>query len=347
MSITQKSFGTLSGGEEVFLYEVDNGCGLKAEFLNLGCIIKSLCVTHPVHGDVDVVLGRDSIEDYEQNVGNLGATVGRYANRIRFAEFEIDGRQYLSEPTPDGHLLHSGKANFAKRLWEASYDDESSDSITFRISSPDGDNGFPGDLDALVTFTLDGKSLVIHYEAVATKDTILNFTNHSYFNLNGHNSGDVLGHELRIDADYYTPMTEDRVPSGEIVSVKETPFDFTASKVVGADAFSEHEQTTMFGSYDHNFVLRGTGLREVACLKGDKTGISMTTSTDKPGLQLYLPLFMKGDKTYKDSAVYNKCQGICLETQFFPGGTCFSHFPSSVVRSGDKYDYTTVYAFDF
>lgn len=343
MSISEEHFGTMPTGEEVRVYTVDNGRGLKAEFLNLGCVIRRLTVKDKHGKDTDVVLGRDSFEEYIKNPGNFGATVGRCANRIRHGKFTIGGREYLGEPNQRGHLLHSGWANFALRVWQASYESEESNTISFEIKSPDGENGFPGNIDAVVSFTLDDTSLVINYKAVADKDTIMNFTNHSYFNLNGHASGDVLNHELRLNAGFITPTDDEGIPTGEIVSVKNTPFDFTETKAVGRDLSLEGDGGIK--GYDDNFVIGGTGLREAAYLKGDKTGITMITVTDKPGLQIYTPLFLKGDKAYKDGAYYNKYQGICLESQFFPNSIEYSHFPSPVVKCGDKYEYTTVYSF--
>ncbi len=347
MSISAEKFGTMPSGEEVYLYTVDSGEGLRAEFLSLGCIIRSLVVTDDNGRETDVALGRETLEEYVNGVGNFGATVGRVANRIRGGQFTIGDTTYNGEPNQKGHLLHSGWANFALRVFRASYDGEDSSSISFEIDSPDGENGFPGDLNAVVTFTLSGRELAIHYEAVANKDTILNFTNHSYFNLNGHESGNVLEHILRINADFYTPLDPTLIPTGEIIKVQGTPYDFTAPKKVGTDIASEHEQMQISGGYDTNFVLRSRGMREAAYLKGDKTGMVMRTYTDKPGLQIYTPGFLKGDKAFKGGAYYDKYQGICLETQHFPNAIEFGHFPSPIVRCGEKYDSQTIYSFDF
>jgi len=342
MSITKQQFGTMPTGEEVYLYTLDNGEGVRVEFLNLGCIIRRLIITDKSGKETDIVLGRDTLEQYLNNVGNLGATVGRVANRIRHGRFEINGEVFQGEPNQRGHMLHSGWANFAFRLWQVSYDSEDDNSISFEIKSPDGENGFPGDLDAVVTFTLEGTSLINHYEAVANKDTIIGFTNHSYFNLNGHDSGGVLEHSLRINADFITPMDDTLIPTGEITSVKNTPFDFTELIEVG-----KYIKEGSADGYDHNFVLRGNGLREAVYIKGDKTNIGMTIHTDKPGLQFYIAQFFNGTKVYKDGIYYGKDQAVCLEAQMFPNSTEYSHFPSAVVKCGDKYDYTTIYSFDF
>ena len=347
MSISKQKFGTMPTGEEVYMYVAENEY-LKAEFLDFGCILRSLVVKNTPGGDVDVVLGRETLESYIENKGCHGITVGRFANRIRNSSFVIDGETYTCEPNEnETNLLHSGWSNFGRRLWKGSFEAEESNSVSFEFFSPDGENGFPGDLNAIVTFTLDGKALDIHYEAVANKDTIINFTNHSYFNMNGHNSGSMLEHTMKLNADFYTPIDDTTIPTGEILSVKGTPFDFTAGKKVGKDIFSDFEQVAKVRGYDHNFVLRGTGLREVAYLTGDKTGITMTTITDKPGVQIYSGQGISNADIFKGNSTYEAYQGIALETQIFPNCTEYSHFPSAVVKCGDKYDYTTIYSFDF
>ena len=346
MSIEKQKFGTLPTGEDVYLYTVDNHAGLKAEFIDFGCTIRSLKVDDGKGTEVDVVLGRETLESYIENKGCHGITVGRFANRIHNATYEIGGETFKAEPNENENLLHSGWANFGRRMWKAVIEDETADCISFEFFSPDGENGFPGDLNAIVTFTLEGKSLKIHYEAVANKDTIINFTNHSYFNMNGHASGTMLEHTLKLNADFYTPIGEGIIPTGEIVSVKGTPFDFTEGKKVGADIFSDFEQIKAVNGYDHNFVLRGTGLREVAYLTGDKTGLTMTTITDKPGVQIYSGQGISPQDTFKGNVNYEAYQGIALETQIFPNCTEYSHFPSALVECGDKYDYTTIYSFD-
>lgn len=347
MSIAKQKFGTLPSGEEVYAYTVDNHEGLKAQFIDYGCVITKLIVSDEDKGDIDVVLGRDTLEPYIKNPCCLGMTVGRYANRMRNSTFILNGEVYTQEPNEGKNICHSSWSNFGKRVWQAKYDDENANAISFELSSPDGENGYPGDLNSVVTFTLDGKKLDIHYEAVANKDTVVNFTNHSYFNLNGHASGTVLDHSLQIHADFYTPVDDELIPTGEILSVKGTALDFTEAKKIGRDIGEDKpELKAAKGGYDHNFVLRGTGLREIAVLKGDKTGLKMTTYTDKPGVQIYGGMGLGGE-VYKDGAEYAPYQGVCLETQFFPNSMEYSHFPSVVVKCGEKYDYTTIYSFDF
>ena len=337
LAITKQKYGTLPDGRDVHMYTVDNGEGLKAEFLDFGCVITRLVVTDENSIATDVVLGQSGLDTYIDNFGNLGITVGRFANRMRNSMFEINGEKFYQEPNEGKNICHSSISNFGKMLWQASYDDASSE-ISFELLSPDGENGYPGDLNTVVTFTLEGKKLIIHYEAVSSKDTPVNLTNHSYFNLNGHLSGCVCHHTLKLYADYYTPTDSENIPTGEILTVKGTPYDFTAGKKVGADMEKA-------GLYDLNYVLKGSGLRKAAELWGDKTGIKMTTYTDKPGLQLYVR-DNYGDLVYKDGAKYDPYQSICLETQLFPNCMEYSHFPSAVVKCGEKYDYTTIYEFE-
>lgn len=344
--ITKELFATAVDGREVYLYTVDNGNGMSAEFINLGCIIRKITVPDKNSNPTDVVLGRETYEEYLNNSGYYGAAVGRVANRIRDAHFELNGTEYKVSANRDGYCLHGGFESFAQKIWTECGIDDSNMSVSFELTSPDGDEGFPGDLHCVVTYTLtEDNALKINYEAVSDKDTIVNFTNHSYFNLNGHNSGNILGHRLCINADFYTPSDDSNIPTGEILKVEGTPFDFTGEKEVGRDIDSDYPTIAKIGTYDHNWVLRGRGLREVASLVGDKSGIRMKTFTDKPGMQIYVPNKLDG-RVSKGGAVYADRGAICLETQLFPNGAQLSHFPSPILRCGDKYDYTTVYSFD-
>lgn len=345
MSVSSKLFGTTPDGEEVYLYTVENN-DVKAEFISLGCIVKKLIVKDKASNSVDVVLGRDTLEEYLSNDGYLGAAVGRFANRIRDARFDIDGITYNIVPNEGNNTLHGGPKSYAKRVWECVSAEPDSSTVSFELKSSDGDEGFPGNLDVVVTYTLtDDNALDIHYEAVSDKDTVVNLTNHSYFNLNGHNSGDILSHRLKINADFITPATDEKIPYGEVLSVKGTPFDFTEFKTVGRDIDADDGQVKIAGGYDNNWVINGRGMREAAVLIGDRTGIKMTTYTDKPGVQVYSGNFLAGDRVCKDGAVYNKRNGICLETQHFPNSTEIGHFPSPILRCGEKYDFTTRYVF--
>ncbi len=342
MSVKKELFGVTKDGQEVYVYKADNGKGLSAEFISLGCIIKNLYVN-----GTDVVLGRDSISEYEDNNGYFGAAVGRVANRIGKARFTLNGEVYKLAANSKGNTLHGGNISFAHRVWNGACYDENGSSVEFTYLSHDGEEGFPGNLDCKVTYTLtDDNSLEIRYEAVSDKDTVVNFTNHSYFNLNGHNSGSVLGHSLKINSAFYTPADSTCAPTGEILSVENTPFDFREPKKIGRDIDADFTQIRLFDGYDHNYVLDGCGMREAAVLIGDESGIKMTTYTEKPGMQVYTGNVIEEGRVCKDNAVYAPHDAICLETQFFPNSTSFSFFPSPILRCGDKYDYTTVYKFD-
>lgn len=345
VSVSKSLFGIMPDGKEVHLYTVENK-GIRAEFISYGCILKSLVVKDKNKNDVDVVLGRDTLEEYLNNGGCLGETVGRFANRINNAEFELDGKIYKISANEGKNCLHGGTKGFSKYVWDCNSFDPDSSAISFEMTSPDGDQGFPGNLNVIVTFTLtDDNALDIHYEAVCDKDTVINLTNHSYFNLNGHDSGDMLSHKLKINGGFVTLTDDKQIPHGEIVSVKGSPFDFTEFKSVGQDINADVEQVKIAGGYDHNWVLSGRGMKEAAVLVGDKTGIKMTTYTDKPAVQIYTCNGIDSERKYKNGAVYHARQGICLETQYFPNSIEVSHFPSPILKCGEKYDTTTRYSF--
>lgn len=347
MSIEKKVFGKLPNREDVYVYTLDNNNGLRAEILTYGGIVKNLWTKDKKGSDIDVVLGRDTLAEYIDNDGYLGAAIGRVANRIKDSQFILNGVSYKVGANQGKDSLHGGFCGFDKKNWTAQEaGDENAPSLILTAQSPDGEEGFPGKLDIKITYTITKEnSLLIKYEAVTDKDTIINLTNHSYFNLNGHASGDILDHTLWIDADYYTPNTEECMPDGEILKVAGTPFDFTTPKTIGRDINSECEQIKMFGGYDHNFIIKGTGYRKGAVLTGDKSGIAMEMYTDKPGVQIYTSNSLDINRIGKDGVVLKKHPAVCLETQFFPNSTSFSHFTSPILRKGDKYNYSTEYKF--
>jgi len=347
MSITKTHFGYMPDGEEVFLYTLDNGKNLRAEIINYGGIIKNLWVRDSSGSYVDVVLGRDSLEEYLENTGFFGAFVGRYANRIGMSKFTIGETEYSLFANNGKNSLHGGKKGFDKYvLREGALRDGDSPSVTFEMLSPDGDEGYPGNLKVSLTYEVNSDDgLLIHYEAVSDKDTIINLTNHSYFNLNGASSGDALGHSLWMNCPFYTPNTPECMPRGEILSVKDTPFDFLTPKKLGDVIGSDCEQLTMFKGFDHNFVIEGRGFRKAATLSGEKSGIVMDVYTDKPGVQFYSCNGTQPGRVCKGGVIYPTHGGLCLETQFFPNSTTFSHFPSPVFKAGEIYDYKTEYRF--
>lgn len=347
MSITKKSFGFMPDGREVFLYTLDNNKNLRAEIINYGGIIKSLFVKDKNGEYKDVVLGRDTIEEYLSNDGCYGALVGRVCNRIYRGKFNIGNNSYSVGINNGKNSLHGGKKGFDKYLWEAvEKDDENNPQLVLSILSKDNDEGYPGNLDVVVTYTIsENDGLVIHYEAVSDKDTIVNLTNHSYFNLNGIGNENIYDMDMQLNCSFYTPNTDECMPYGEILSVKNTPFDFLEWKKVGQDINSDYEQLKMFGGYDHNLVIDGLGFRKAGELKSDKTGICMEFYTDKPGVQLYTGNCINEEKVCKNKLVYKKHEALCLETQYFPNSTSYSHYPSPILKANQKYDFTTEYRF--
>ena len=340
MSVIREKIAEING-KEVFEFSLNNENGLTAHILNYGGIVKRL-----TYKGVDVVLGRDTIEEYQDNDGYYGALIGRNSNRIENSEFELNGKIYKLYNNDGRNNLHGGKEGFDKKVWDAEVVDAEEPSLVLRLVSPDGEEGFPGEVTVRVTYTLTSdNSIKIHYEGETDADTVLNMTNHSYFNLNGHSSGDICGHSLWIDTDFYTPNTEECMPYGEILSVKGTSFDFKTNDTLGERFASKHPQTEMFGGFDHNIILNGRGYRKVACLTGDKSGISMEVYTDRSGIQLYTGNMIDDKRVCKEKAVYVKHGALCLETQDFPNGLKYSHFPNGILRKNEKYDTVTVYRF--
>lgn len=347
MSIKKESFGFMPDGKEVFLYTLDNGKNLKAEIISYGGIVRSLYVKNNRGEYTDVVLGRDTLEEYLENDGCFGALIGRYANRIYRGTFSIDGKEYKVGINDGKNSLHGGIKGFNKYVWDVKeVDDEHNPSIELSLTSPDGDEGFPGTLRVKAAYTLSDKDgLVINYRAVSDNDTIVNLTNHSYFNLNGIGGENIYNLNMKMNCSFYTPNTDECLPYGEVLSVKGTPFDFTDGKKAGEDINSDYPQLKMFGGYDHNFIIDGMGFRKAAVVSSDKTGIVMEVYTDKPGVQLYTGNCIQEGRICKNGLTYKKHDALCLETQHFPNSTSYSHFPSPILRAGEEYNFTTEYRF--
>lgn len=345
MSITKNDFGKTKAGEQVFVYTLDNNNGLSADILTLGGIIKSLYVTDKNGVKHDVVLGRDTIEDYSANDGYLGALIGRHANRIENSVFTIGDNEYHVGINEGKNSLHGGVVGFDKKVWAAVAKDSDEPSLELSITSPDGEEGFPGNLEVKVIYTLTkDNSIKIDYNATTDKDTVLSMTNHSYFNLGGHDSGTIDDHILQMNSAFYTPNNDECMPTGEVDSVCSTPFDFRAPKPIGQDINSDFEQIKMFGGYDHNFAIIGRGMRLFAVVSSPKTDITMHVYSDLPGVQLYTSNALS-DGIYKNGAHYTTHQALCLETQYFPNSMAHSHFPSPVLKKGDTYHTVTEYKF--
>ena len=338
MSITRNNYGEVNG-EKVYSFVLKNN-NLEAEILNYGGIITKL-----IYKGTDVVLGRNNLEEYLENSGCFGAIIGRNSNRIENAEFTLNGKNYKLFANNGRNNLHGGKIGFDKKVWNAEMVDDIEPQLILTLVSLDMEEGFPGEAKVKVTYSISDDALKIRYEAESDEDTVMNLTNHSYFNLNGHNSGKINGHKLWLNCDFYTPNTKECMPCGEIHSVKNTPFDFSVESNIGERIESDFEQIRMFDGFDHNFAINGSGLRLAGKLTGDKTGITMETYTDCPGVQIYTSNSLQSGRVCKDGAVYAPHHGICLETQEFPNNLRFSHFPSSILKKGEKYDKTTIFKF--
>jgi aldose 1-epimerase len=307
-------FGTMPSGEPVEQVELSSG-RLRAEVLTLGAIVRSLEVSGR-----NVVLGLDTVEDYLTRSRYFGAVVGRYGNRIAGGRFTLDGAEYRLPANNGPNSLHGGTEGFDRKVWTIA--DRSATSVTLTLTSPDGDQGYPGTLTASVTYTLDNDALRIDYAAETDAPTVVNLTNHSYFNLNG--GGDVLDHVVRIEAEHYLPVDADKIPTGERAPVKGTPFDFTEPHAVGE---------RYDGAYDHCFVLDG-GMWVTA------GGLTMEVTTTEPGVQFYSGSMLDGVAT-----PYGPFAGLCLETQHFPDSPNQPDYPSTVLRPGERRTSTTTYAF--
>ena len=343
--VTQESFGRMPDGADVNIYELTNAKGLRVKVIDYGAILVSLEVPDRAGKLDDVALGFDDLDSYLKRSPMFGSTVGRYANRIEGAKFTLDGTEYKLTANSGKNHIHGGRSKrFDKVVWKGrSFKNTEEAVVRFTYLSADGDEGFPGNLNCTVTYTLTNRNeLKISYEAVTDKPTIVNLTNHSYFNLAGAGSRDVLAHEVTINADFYTPGDKMLIPTGEIHSVKGTPLDFTEPETIGARI----EQLTETRGYDHNYVLKNSdgSLVLAARVSEPTSGREMTVHTTEPGVQFYTANGMKGVKG-KGGKIYDRYYGFCLETQHFPDSPNKPHFPSTVLRPGQKYRTMTIFTF--
>lgn len=345
MDIKKRSFGITAEGKEVFLYTLENSKGMKAEITNFGAILVNLLVPDAKGEVADVVLGFDNVEGYKVNGSFFGAVVGPNANRIGDAVFAIDGTEYKLAKNDGENNLHSDREiGYHKLVWDA---EEGENSVTFTIQDADGYMGFPGNKVISVTYTLDEENaLTLTYHGTSDKKTIMNPTNHTYFNLDGHKSGSIEGHVLQLKANAYTPTDAALIPTGEIASVKGTPMDFTEEKVIGKEIREDFEALTLGGGYDHNWVIDGWDgtLREFATVTGPVSGRKMIAYTTLPGVQFYAGN-MISPEAGKDGAQYAVRSGLCLETQYYPDSVNKPHFPACVFGEGKEYNSVTVYKF--
>ena len=337
------SFGMTSKGEEARLFTIQNGKGMEIKVSDYGAALVQVRVPDKEGRLLDVVLGYDDVQGYEAGNAFFGATIGRVANRIGNGEFQLGGRTYELTRNDGQNTLHGGRDFYNKRIWKTGETQE--DHVEFLMDSPSGDQGFPGNVKISVTYTLTKDNEVkIHYRAVPDADTLINLTNHSYFNLSGHASGTVLAQEVMLDADAYARADSQSIPTGEIVPVSGTPMDFRQLKPIGAEIDEAYEALEFGKGYDHNWVLNKKGYRKAAFMRSKESGIAMEVYTDLPGLQFYTANFVDHEKG-KEGAVYNMRQAACFETQYFPDAVHKDHFEGPEVKAGEIYETTTAYRF--
>ncbi len=349
-AVSRVRFGTLADGSAVEVFTITNASGVEVRAMTYGGIILSLRVPDREGRLDDVVLGFDTVADYEKkNDPYFGAIIGRYGNRIAKGRFTLDGEAFNLAINNGPNHLHGGVKGFDKTLWKGDpFQNGQAAGVVFTRTSPDGEEGYPGTLTVRVTYTLnDRNELAVDYQATTDKPTIVNLTQHSYFNLAGQGSRDILGHQVQINADRYTPVDPTLIPSGELTPVAGTPFDFRQPVAIGARIDADHPQIKVGPGYDHNWVLNrtGSGLQRAVRVTEPSSGRTLTIATTEPGLQFYAGNFLDGSITGKQGRVYKRRFGFCLETQHFPDSPNRASFPSTVLRPGEEYVSRTVFTF--
>lgn len=348
-AVQQKSFGT-QNGRPVTLYTLTNANGVEVDTMNYGGIITAIRVPDRKGQFADVVLGHAELAGYIPNPPYIGAIVGRYANRIANGTFTLDGKTYTLPKNDGPNTLHGGTdKTFNKVVWDGEAL-KGKAGVTYTYLSRDGDDGFPGNLKLRVTYTLTNENeLVIDYEATTDKATPINLSQHSYFNLAGEGTGDILNHELTLNADRFTPVDKNLIPTGELLPVKGTPLDFTTSTKVGARIDDNYDQLVLGHGYDHNWVINrkngDNGLVLAARMYEPSSGRVLEVSTTQPGVQFYTGNFLDGTVTGKQGHVYKRRYGFCLETQHFPDSPNHPDFPSTILKPGETFKSKTVFKF--
>ena len=337
-------FGHMSSGETVYSVKLRNHF-LSCEIITYGATLRTLLVPDRDGKSTDIVLGYDTLEEYLTGGCYFGATVGRVANRIAGGRFELNGKSY-SLPINDGNNHHhGGPFGFSHRVWDIR--SVSSDSVTLSLDSCDGDQGYPGNMRVTAEYTLRENALVVHHTATTDADTLCSLTNHSYFNLSGHDTGSVLDQNILLFAHEYTPSNAEGIPFGTIEPVENTPMDLRELLPIGTHIHDHYQQLIQAGGYDHNYVVNGLSgsLRSAAMALSDLTGISMQVETTMPGIHFYTANYIRKGHTGKGGCKYGPRHGFCLETQFYPDSIHHSSFPSPVLKAGSKYDHTTIFTF--
>ena len=348
MDTTAKSYGQMPDGRQVTVVTLTNAKGLKATLTNYGASLISMEVPDREGKTADVTLGYDTLEGWLSNTSYFGATAGRYANRIAQGRFMLDGRTYALATNNGANHLHGGIMGFDKKSWSMKeVRRKGAVGVEFTYTSPDGEEGFPGNLETAVTYWLtQDNELHVEFEATTDKPTLVNLVHHSYWNLTGDPNRTINDHRLMLASDFFLPVDEGLIPTGELRPVKETPFDFTRPTAIGA-RLNETDQQLQYGwGYDHCWVLRkGQGLRLAATLHDPSTGRAMDILTDQPGIQFYGGNFLDGSVTGKKGIRYQHRTGLCLETELFPDSPNHTEFPSPVLRPGQTYRHTMVHRF--
>ncbi len=354
MSVESKSFGT-SNDQPVELFILTNANGAVAEITNYGGVVTKLIMPDRNGNMADVVLGFDSLDEYKELSPYFGALIGRFGNRIAGGKFSLNGTEYTlvanEMPKRNTHL-HGGNIGFDKVIWDAeAYDTDNGPALELSYLSKDGEEGYPGYLSVKTVYTLtNDNALKIHFTATTDQDTVVNLTNHSYFNLAGEGSGEITDHQVKIHSDSFTPVNAELIPTGEIRQVAGTPLDFNEFKTIGRDIDADYDQMEICGGYDHNFVIRNDKAGELALaaeVLEPNSGRVLEVYTTQPGTQFYTGNFLSDEEDLfgKGGKLYPKCSAFCFEPQHFPDSPNKPQFPSAVLKTGDIYDHTIIYKF--
>ena len=347
MKINKMTFG-IADNKNIDLFELTNNSGISMSVTNYGGIITKFNMPDKIGNSSDITLGFNDLQSYINDSPYFGCIVGRYGNRIGNAKFSIDGTEYNLNKNDGDNNLHGGLKGFDKVIWNAKeVQNDNAIGIEFSYLSINGEEGFPGNLFTLVTYWLNNNNeLKIEYKAETDKTTIVNLTNHAYWNLAGENSGNILNHILEINSDNFTPIDETLIPTGEIKSVKNTPMDFTSPKIIGKDIEADYDQLKIAGGFDHNWVINGNdNINFAARVSEPNSGRVMEVHTSEPGIQFYTGNFIDGTLVGKSGTSYRKRDGLCLETQHYPDSPNKPDFPSTILKPGEVYKTTTIHKF--
>ncbi|QSH42071.1 galactose mutarotase [Lentisphaerota bacterium ZTH] len=347
MEILQKNFGCLEDNRTVSLYTLQNNNGVSVDISDFGATIVTMNVPDKNNEFSNVVLGYDQPEDYFSNPFYFGSTVGRFCSRIANGRFTLNGKEYRLPLNDTGNHLHGGPGGLSHKLWDAEVDHDSEiPRLKLSCSSPDGENGYPGNLLVSVTYSLNNNNAIsIEFEASSDKDTVINLTNHSYFNLAGAGSGSIMDHQLMINANFYLPITEDSIPKGEIHSVENTPFDFREMTRIASLLDFDHPQISRHYGYNHSFALNGHRNSVVLAAKvfEETSGRILEVFTSEPGLQFYTANYLDKRINGRNGSSYEPRHGLCLETQHYPDSPNHQSFPSTILEAGKTYRSNTIF----